>query len=402
MARRIIYYLFVIAALTYALLTLMRYEPAPRGVIDTGAFMARALQTANQIRGETQLEQLRSSEQLLETLRDYVERDRLAAGQLEDVFAHVERSLPQAHEIAVNLVYSRSEETLQEELSGWADVGYAQHTHYATWVFRDEKRRALGCLAVLARELPKLELPISADRTAPTYFDTCRLCGAGHGISLGRQAQNTLIMTCPHCDRPYNLIATDSSGNWRRANQFFDGVTSPDLDPGLTRLEELMAIWQIVASKCQYKTDAQRIFGSDSWELPVETYHNGHGDCEDTSLLLVDMLIAHGFEARVALGEHEGEGHAWCVVRLDDQAYLLESTWADIEGLSAPPSVDEIALDYRPKYLFDHDALYFLRQTDWTGDYWAEQRWQKVEYPEPIAENAAEDSGVDAVLGLSE
>ena len=380
MLRRAFFYLLVIGCLAYLLALLVRYEPPSRVPLNPETFAVMAERSANHIRAQAGLVPLQPSQQLLGALQEYVDQGGLGSGRLDDVFDHVEQTLPQVHELAVNLVYDRAEDAILHELERWEDLAYAQHTHYATWVFRDSDRNAIGCLAVLARELPQLKLPVRTDDPTPAYFDTCRLCGQGHGVSLARHAQNTLIVTCPHCQRPYNLIATDASGWWRRANQFFGGAPLPELDEGLSKMDELLAIWADVAAKCQYKTDAQRVFGSDSWELPIETYRNGHGDCEDTSLLLAELLIERGFEARVALGKHDNDGHAWCVVRLDGVSYLLESTWENIEALSRPPKLEELAMEYEPKYLFDRESLYFLRQDDWTGDYWSEKRWLRVPY----------------------
>ncbi|MFT5468083.1 MAG: putative transglutaminase-like cysteine proteinase [Verrucomicrobiales bacterium] len=393
MPRRYFYYLVIIGCLSYILVSLIRYDPPPRGPLDSTGFAHKAQESVDRIRKKAGLTKLELSQQLQDSLAEYVGLNRLDSGELEDVFAHVERSLPQVHELAVNLVYNAREEQLLSALDDWDDLEYGQHTHYASWIFRDEKHRRLGCLSVLARTLPRLELPIRVDVATPMFFDQCRLCGEGHAISLARQAQNTLVVTCPHCDRPYNLIATDADGEWRRATQFFGGLQVPKLDPDLTRREQLLKIWADVAEKCQYKTDAQRVFGSDSWELPIETWRAGHGDCEDSSLLLVEMLTANGFEARVALGQHKGEGHAWCVVRLDDESFLLESTWENVNQLSEIPKLEGIAMNYEPKFLFDHDSLFVLRDQGWTGDYWSEKRWVRINYGkastvEQMAQNA--------------
>lgn len=384
MPRRYFYYIVIIGCLTYILAWLIRYEPPTRGPIDPDAFADKAHESVNRVRLEAGLRELETSRQLQDSLAEYIAQDRLDPKRLQDVFDHIERKLPQVHELAVNLIFNPREEQLLKHIGEWDDLGHGQHTHYATWLFRDEEKRMLGCLSVLVRELPRLELPQRVDIETPAFFDLCRICGEGHGISLSQQAQKTVIVTCPHCERPYNLIATDANGEWRRATQFFGGLQAPELEldrGNLSKMEQLMRIWTAVAEKCQYKTDAQRVFGSDSWELPIETWRDGHGDCEDTSLLLTEMLVSNGFEARVALGDHEGEGHAWCVVRIDGNSYLLESTWEDIDQLSEPPNLDKIAMNYEPKYLFDGESIYFLQNPGWTADYWSDKRWREIGYP---------------------
>ena len=335
------------------------------------------------------LKPLATSKHLQESIRSFAETNTsLGENALHSVFSHVEKSLPQVHELSANLVYAKEKEQLIAELSKWKDLSYENHSHYAVWVFRDDSKRRLGCLAMLARQLPGFEVPMDAN-VSGAYYATCKLCGKGHGISLSNQGQNTLIITCPNCRKPYDIIASDSNGQWRRANQFFTGIRSETIQKGAEPMEQVMAIWKEVSNKCRYQYDAKRISGSDSWESPIDTYRVGSGDCEDTSLLLVDLLTGYGLDARVALGKHGGEGHAWCVVNIDGQQYILESTRQNVDKLAEPPSMDDIGLEYQPDYLFDREAIYFKSQSGWTCNYWSEQNWTRVDHGERNAVNVA-------------
>lgn len=373
-------YLIAISGLSIGWAKLRLWEPAEVVALDHESFLLSAVVSANMVRSEASLAPLETSKPLQHSIRAFAEANRdLGQSNLQSVFAHVEASLPQVHELSANLVYAKEEEQLIAELSKWSDLNHKEHSHYAVWIFRDQGKRRLGCLAMLARQLPNFELPMHADSSG-AYFATCKLCDQGHGISLGNQGQNTLILTCPNCQKPYDIIATDSSGQWRRANQFFTGIRSEATSDDSRTMEQLMAIWKDVARKCRYQYDAKRISGGDSWESPIDTYRVGSGDCEDTSLLLVDMLIGHGFDARVALGRHDREGHAWAVVNLEGEQYILESTWEHVDRLSSPPSMNDVGLEYQPEYLFDREAIYFKNQSGWTCEYWADSKWTQVHH----------------------
>ncbi len=378
MRTRYLFYILAITGLSVALAKFEEFETAYTLSLDNAHFLEAAVASANLKRDSDQLRPLQTSQSLQDSIKDFLEtQDMVTPAELKYIFGHIGQTLPQVHELSANLVFARNPESLMSELNRWEDLAYANHSHYAAWAFHDRKNRRLGCVAVLARELPTLELPLKAEGSG-AFFTTCRLCNEGHGIKLAERAQNTLIVTCPRCDKAYDLIASDSHGQWRRATQFFTGLRSTKVEASMTPMEQVMTIWQDVASKCRYQLDAKRISGGDSWESPEETYRVGSGDCEDTSLLLVDMLTAHGFEARVALGQHRDGGHAWCVLKLGDDQYILESTWQDIAELKVPPSMDELGLDYHPQFLFDREAIYFPQREGWTCNYWSERNWQRI------------------------
>lgn len=377
---RLLAYALIIAVLACAIAALRFLEPGSGDPPDNGQFFTVALQSANERRQENHLSPLKGEVSLQQMLQSFVESGKLDSLKLNGIFSFVERQAPQVHEVAANLVFAGDETQLLERLNEWADLQMGDYSHFATWIYRQPGKRGVGCLALVAEELPPLSLPTKPSGH-PTYYSQCRFCENGHGVSFGSQEKSTLIVSCPHCDSEYNLIATDSEGNWRRANQFFAGMHSPVVTSDMSEMEQVLAIWKDVASKCRYRMDAERILGGDSWEDPRRTYRVGSGDCEDTSILLADMLITEGFDARVALGDHEGIGHAWCVVRLGGKDYLLESTWKNIDSLDEPPLLDDVGIDYAPSFLFDRDGIYFRRLEGWTGDYWSRSNWRQVSYP---------------------
>jgi len=387
MSAKLALYFLTIVALAGGLKLLSALQtPIEPNPVEPSAFLASALKAANDSRSRAKMPPLQASAELQQCLRDFAMKGRVQHG-LNGVFPVVEAALPQIQELSVNLVTERSQEDVIAALAKWPDLTYPQHTHYGAWVFQDPNTRQVSCLAVTARELPPLHLPFDPVHQ-DAFFEQCHWCDKGYRISFAEQNQNTLIVTCPHCKKAYDLIATDSSGQWRRATQFFKQLKAETTKPEMSPKEQVMAIWKEVAAKCRYQLDAQRINGADSWCTPDETYAAGSGDCEDTSLLLVDLLTSQGFDAKVALGTHEGEGHAWVVVNIEGVDHLLESTWRKVDHLKEPPTVDAAGLAYDPDYLFDRSALYFSKFEGWTGDYRSEKTWTRVDYaPDELAGN---------------
>ena len=158
---------------------------------------------------------------------------------------------------------------------------------------------------------------------------------------------------------------------------FSKGTKSQKVTEGMSELETLMTIWRDVADRCTYVFDAERIAGGDAWQDPSETYKLGGGDCEDTSLLLADMLISAGIEARMAIGLVKGGGHAWVAAKADGKEYLLESTIPSLGDGDRPAYVEEDAFDYMPLFLVDRGGIYVKRRNGWTGDYFSSGVWDR-------------------------
>ena len=130
----------------------------------------------------------------------------------------------------------------------------------------------------------------------------------------------TVSLECPNCHRPYAMLAVDTKGRYHYVNEYLTGYCPPAHFPaGISRLNEMLLIWNSVVRGMRYVPDsADGNEDNDAWQTAAETQQLGTGDCEDSSILLADWLIARGFEARVALGHYaERGGHAWVIVRLE-------------------------------------------------------------------------------------
>ena len=120
--------------------------------------------------------------------------------------------------------------------------------------------------------------------------------------------------------------------------------------------------------------------------MPSDTYKSGRGDGEDTAILLADMLISHGIEARLAIGYYHAANHTWVVARVEGKEYIVESTVEDLTGWYRPKYVEEEGRAYNPLFLVDRDAVYVKREKGRTTEYYSPVSWirhavPKVERP---------------------
>ena len=104
--------------------------------------------------------------------------------------------------------------------------------------------------------------------------------------------------------------------------------------------------WSLYDFVCR-NIDYRRDIG-EFWQTPSETLQ-GHGDCEDTSLLLCSLLQN---AAHVALGSYQGYGHAWCQVG----GQILETTYTQARPVPDPQ-------DYCPYLYFNQQEVIEL----WPG-----------------------------------
>ncbi len=286
---------------------------------------------------------------------------------------------PQYEEMIVFSAQSATATGLIEQVVNWPDLAARGVTHVAAMT--EPALFGLGWRAtvILGQRLPTFSPEALSDASQSKFYTVCTLCQKGQACQIPRHTR-TLSLECPNCHRVYAMVAADSHGRFRYANEYLTGYAPPAHFPkGQSKLAELMTIWRTVASGCRYTADAGDD-DNDAWQTAQETQALGTGDCEDSAILLADWLIARSFQARVALGRYaERGGHAWVVVRLDGKDYLLEST----EGAShaqRPPLLEEVGSRYVPELLFDPQAFYTSKQDAgaWKGDYWDDNAWQRV------------------------
>ncbi len=355
------------------------WRPGAFDKIDETVFVGDALYGLNENRELACLPFLQADNELRDWLRFQIDQvpDAESIGS-QALIEKLQEQNPSIAGASVYIVYARKPEDLIKKLSDWSGTLDDELTHFAARLFKSPGYRGIGCVALMAEKLP-LFSPALLSSKADTFYNYCAICKRPH---LGKisAASRSIVLECPLCSKKYDLLAVSMKGDYRRVNDYLLGFEPQVLLPETkTRRDELYAVWNSVLEHCRYQKDFAGAFGQrDSWQTPVETHRYANGDCEDTSILLADWLISRGFDARVALGRTDRyDGHAWCVVELDGEQYILETTDTTPDPRT-PPLVGNIGRHYHPEFLFDREAIYFRRNKGWVSDYWTDNAWIEV------------------------
>lgn len=139
--------------------------------------------------------------------------------------------------------------------------------------------------------------------------------------------------------------------------------------------KELWIPLYTLAIRKEYQYDHLQYAGlADIWQTSRQAYYQKRGDCEDHAILLADWLINLGIDARVALGTHKGEGHAWVVAVVNNTEYLLEATSKRRQSSWQAMPLAALAEGYEVEFQFNRD--YFWAKTtsasthSYRGEHW--------------------------------
>lgn len=344
-------------------------------------FRSDAMAKVNRIRIPLGVEGVRGDESiqrmLHQLMREHPDPENV---ELDFVFEEVQKEFPGAQYLAANLVTAPDRDSLLSNLTHWTASANEDFNTINTAVFTSGRR--YGALAVMARRIPRFSLRDANDRGGK-FFNVCPHCGKTHALELEKESR-TLILSCPYCDLPFDVLALDTKGRVRRASDFFENfelVEPKGVEKSQSQTERLIALWQRVADRCDYQLDHHRSSEKEVWKMPSETWAERAGDCEDTALLLADALISAGFEARVAIGWNGNIGqHAWVVVRLDGNQYVIETTLQNTISEESLSPVAEAASFYQPEQLFDRGHLYYstAAEEDFASDYFSPKIWESI------------------------
>ncbi|MEM6279142.1 MAG: transglutaminase-like domain-containing protein [Verrucomicrobiota bacterium] len=367
------------------LMSLFRSVPEVNEAFQRG-FRSDAIARINRARAPLQLEEAGVDHEIQEFLGTFVAQHPSPEEiELDTVFNDLQSRFPGAQYLAANLVTSGSREDLLGKLSGWTAVASPDFDTVNTAVFT--KGRQLGALAVMSRRIPAFSLR-EANERGGKFFNRCPHCGEVHALEMESESR-TLILSCPYCELPFDVLAADTAGQIRRASDFFDEFKLPESPSFVAQSsaeERIVALWQQIADQCEYQLDQDHSESRERevWKHSLQTWEEKAGDCEDTSILLADVLLSAGFEARVAIGWNGNIGqHAWVTVRVEDRQYVLESTLQDRISLQNLVSSEEAAPFYQPEQLFDRENLYFTESEpeDSRRDYFSPSLWKRLPLP---------------------
>lgn len=343
-------------------------------------FRSDLLAYVNRMRIPGNVEAVKGDEELQNFLISYVESQPDPTKiDLDLVFNSVQQEFPGAQYLAANLVTSTNREELMGRIKGWSAVGNPDFNTINTSVFKSG--RQLGVLGVMSRRIPRFSLR-TANEKGGKFYNKCPHCDEVHALELERDSR-TIILSCPYCDLPFDVLASDSSDTIRRATEFFEGINleEENLPENLSSEARVLRIWQTVSKQCKYELDQEDGAMSEVWKRPTETWYSKAGDCEDTSILLADALITAGFPARVAIGWNGNIGqHAWVVALIDGKEYVLESTLEKNITRDDLAEVEAASSFYQPEQLFDREHMYYTtaRPENFRVNYFSPELWKQI------------------------
>jgi predicted transglutaminase-like cysteine proteinase len=297
----------------------------------------------------------------------------------EALLEKLSTELPQISSATACVAYAGGVESLSESIAGWASELDPSFSALATYVFADRGGKQIGCAAVAVERLRRFS-PDLVNRGEKSFYSICRLCNRSH-IGSVEQSHGAAALTCPHCRQAYVLLAFKLDGDVCHASDLLTGWTPPvRLPSSRSKLQEMITIWKAVLDHVRYAKDLNGIRGNlDTWQLARETWDYKNGDCEDSSILLADWLIARGFDARVVIGTTDkGEGHSWCVVALDGTSYILETTGARPD-LKNPPYAARLSKRYNPRFQFNRNSVFYRRDDSRNPRYWSNKSWYRID-----------------------
>lgn len=345
------------------------------------SFQVELLREFNDLRGVAQLASLDEDDSLQGFLEQWVARQPdPAIINFDEVFAEVQEAYPGAQYLAANLATGSGREELIHKLSGWTSLGNPDFHAVNTVVF--STRHQVGALSLLSHSIPPYTLA-AANEVGGRFYNTCPHCCKLHAVEI-EKVPRTLILSCPSCGLPFAVLAANRDGEIRAVTSFFDYLKLPEgeeMAVPTSDEERVLALWNKVEARCVYELDAEGETLQEVWKSSQETWADGVGDCEDTAILLADVLLSAGFEARVAIGWNGNIGqHAWVVVRCGEQQYVLESTLEGLIEAEQMSPLSEAAPFYQPEQLFDREHVYVTNTSPevFRADYFSPTIWQVI------------------------
>jgi len=125
-----------------------------------------------------------------------------------------------------------------------------------------------------------------------------------------------------------------------------------------------------LAMRKRYEYDHLQYSGlKDVWQNSKQAFHYTRGDCEDHAIILADWLISMGVDARVVMGTHRKQGHAWVVYFDNGKAYLLEATSKRRKRLKGSIPLATTMTAYYPTHQFNRDKFWVNTGSRFTTRY---------------------------------
>lgn len=172
----------------------------------------------------------------------------------------------------------------------------------------------------------------------------------------------------------YTMIAPGVDQHYYLVNSFFDGYLPFNLE------NPVLALYAISQRK-RYQYDHITYPGRpEVWQSSRQAFYQQVGDCEDHAILLADWLIGLGYDARVAIGDYDGEGHAWVMLFTEGKEYLLEATRKrGLKRLKVFP-LASLQPKYHPTHMFNNEFFWQNTGSKFTTHYTSADWVKKSQY----------------------
>lgn len=125
----------------------------------------------------------------------------------------------------------------------------------------------------------------------------------------------------------------------------------------------------VIAARKSYMLDSINHGQEELWQTSRQAFYLANGDCEDHAIALADWLIDMGYDARVALGKYQNDGHAWVVLIKDDQEFILEATQKSQLSTGKAYPLAATQPNYQPMAQFNRDTFWINTGTSLTTRY---------------------------------
>jgi hypothetical protein len=136
---------------------------------------------------------------------------------------------------------------------------------------------------------------------------------------------------------------------------------------------------QVLSRKKKYQFDHITYQGrQEVWQTSKQAFYFPRGDCEDHAIALADWLIESGHDARVVLGDYNGDGHAWVILFKDNKEYILEATDKSYRSKKYP--LAKFQPKYHPQWMFNQTEFWTNTGAIFTTDYSSAQWIKKSRY----------------------
>jgi len=297
----------------------------------------------------------------------------------------VKKNVPAVSRLCLQVVCARTQDQLLHKIATGPASRSADLTHLGI-ALGHANRADSGSFwvgVILAgRILPAIS-PQLVNEGKREFDLNCYLCGHDTLVRLRPPKEgdsDCLMAICPNCQCVIDLYGIDADGHYHRPSWFMRQFKPKTIDQPLEA-------WSFLLENCRNK---HKRFGQHGgWQTAEETHRLLGGGTKDLAILLADWLGACGQDAKVVIGQIDGNPGVWVVLQADGHTYILDPA-AGRRGSRRMPPRAELLTSYVPRLQFDWSGIWFRRSTGWTGQYRGVDQWWRGPWPlEPPPEETS-------------